>query len=135
MCQLNYVLISIVQNDWEGYIEWIDCFAMSVTMARDPYQLEISQSGHKVTIEEPRAEVELWDGLVASVDVLEYREIANDHEVHYDCALVFTFNNGRRFALEREDSIVARMHLKCDADEISDLQRTYSRRVLLSRTV
>jgi len=125
----------IIQNDWEGYIEWIDCFAMSVTTAQDPHNLKISRSGHKVTIEGPWAEVQLWGGRLTSLDVFEHREIANGHEVLYDCALVFTFQNGRRFALEREDSIVGLMQLRFGADEVNDIERTYSRRVHLSHTV
>jgi hypothetical protein len=125
----------IVTNDWEGNIEWIDCFAMSVTTAKDPYKVKVSQSGQTVTTEFPCGIVELPGGLVTSVSVYEHRETAHDREVRYDSALVFCFENGTRFALEREDSIAGLMQLKLTADEIGDLDRDYGIRARLLVTV
>jgi hypothetical protein len=121
----------IVENDCEGYIEWIDCFAMSVTRAKDPHKLTTRQSEGSVVTEFPCGVVSLPCGIVTSVHVFEYREMAHDHDVRYDSALMFTFENGARFALEREDSIVGLMQLKFGADEIADLERDYKIRAHL----
>src|SRR5258705_772559 len=57
----------IVENDCEGYMEWIDCFTMSVTRAKDPHKLKTSQSEGSVVTEFPCGVVNLPCGIVTSV--------------------------------------------------------------------
>jgi hypothetical protein len=113
--QLNNKKFVVVESDWgDTAKEWLDYHCLSVRIAGAPKRIKYNAKPPKNDANYTFDHLSIHLGAeaaIATIDVLEAREVGEVESVVYDAGFVVTRQDGLRFAIVRAESILGSLQI------------------------
>jgi len=123
--QLDKKHFAVIESDWaDTPKEWLDYHSLSVRIARSPkgikYNPKPPRNGANYTFDHLSVHLGA-EAAIATIDVLEAREVGEFESVAYDAGLIVTLDDDIRFAIVRTESIIGSLKIAHASEDIDRL--------------